>query len=75
MKGQVFIRKTGQMINGKEAVIIAGIVTLDALEDFTIQTETQYTISNATLSEPINRREEARGNAVDSILRMPIWRV
>lgn len=75
MLGQVFLRKTGLIVDGKEVVIIAGNVTLSEEESATLQNETQYVISGATLSHPIDRKEEARGMMIDSILRMPIWRV
>ncbi|MDF2879570.1 MAG: hypothetical protein K0R54_127 [Clostridiaceae bacterium] len=77
MKGQLFVRKTGTMINGEEAVIITGVVTLNELEKFTINSECQYTIKNIELHENscVNRNEMAKGMSIDGLLCSPIWRV
>ena len=77
MLGQVFIRKTGTIINGKEAVIIAGIVSLSDVENEKLKDEHQYTITSANIMPLTGRNIEhvSRGNGIDGLLTSPIWRL
>ena len=77
MLGQVFIRKTGKIVNGKEAVIIAGIVSLGLKEQEELKSEHQYIITSANLSQ-LHARDIShisRGNGIDGLLTSPIWRL
>lgn len=77
MLGQVFIRKTGTIINGKEAVIIAGIVSLNLKEQEELKSEHQYIITSANLSQ-LHARDISHishGNGIDGLLTSPIWRL
>lgn len=77
MLGQIFVRKTGTIINGKEAVIIAGIVTLDDLEKLTIENESQYIIKGADIvvESRVDLKNEAKGQGIDGLFRLPIWKL
>ena len=77
MLGQIFIRKTGTIINGKEAVIIAGIVSLTDEEQEKFKNEHQYIITGCDTYPAFERDVSSisRGNGIDGILTSPIWKL
>ena len=77
MLGQIVVRKTGTMINGKEAVIIAGIVALDELEHMKLKGEHQYIITGCDIYGGYEKdlTKEMHGMNIDGILQSPVWRL
>lgn len=77
MLGQIIVRKTGTIINGKEAVIIAGIVALNPEEDEKLKTEHQYIITGCDVYPGFEKdlTTELYGESIDGALTSPIWRL
>lgn len=77
MLGQVIVRKTGEIINGKEAVIITGIVALNEEENAKLKSEHQYIVTGCNIHPSFSRdlTEELHGKTLDSALTMQIWRL
>lgn len=76
--GQVILRDTGANANnGKKLFIAVGIVGMDEAElaNYEKVGEQQFTIKNLELVDPIDQTDLARGQAINYLLRMPIWRV
>ena len=72
--GQLYVRDTGQVINGKRIFMTFGIMAVDEVGALEILNEHQYTAINLNLINPTDRKQEGRGCSPDGILRMPIWR-
>lgn len=77
MLGQIIVRKTGTIINGKEAVIIAGVVALNPEEDEKLKTEHQYIITGCDIHPGFEKdlTAELRGETIDGALTSPLWRL
>lgn len=77
MLGQVIVRKTGTIINGKEAVIIAGIVALNAEEEEKLKNEHQYIVTGMDVYGAYEKdlTNELVGESIDGALTKPIWRL
>lgn len=77
MIGNVFVRKTGKKINGKEAVIICGIVSLAIKEEEELKDEHMYIITSANIPPHTGRdiSHISRGQGMDGLLTTPIWRL
>jgi len=77
MLGQVIVRKTGTIINGKEAVIIAGIVALNPDEEAKLKDEHQYIVTGMDVYSAYEKdlTDELSGESIDGALTKPIWRL
>lgn len=77
MLGQIIVRKTGTIINGKEAVIIAGIVALNPEEDEKLKSEHQYIVTGMDIYSAYEKdlTDELCGKSIDGALTEPIWRL
>lgn len=77
MLGEIFVRRTGAVINGKEAYIISGIVSLNEVEKAQLKSEHQYIIKGADIHPGFERdlTDFARGKSIDGILTSPIWKL
>lgn len=77
MLGQIIVRKTGTIINGKEAVIIAGIVALNPEEDEKLKNEHQYIITGCDIYSGFEKdlTAELAGKGIDGALTEPLWRL
>lgn len=77
MLGQVILRDTNTIINGKKAYIIAGVVSLANEEQLKLKGEHQYIITNASFYPSFERdlTEELRGRSIDGALTSPLWRL
>jgi len=80
--GQVIIRNTIKK-DGKQLVIIAGIIAVD--DSFPLEGEHQYTLVGRNTIDGIqltivksfskDLTDEMRGNSIDGILTSPVWRI
>jgi hypothetical protein len=75
MYGQMFMRDTGCVSNGKKLFIACGIVALDSLEEMQTQNESIYTLTEFKISNPVCVKKEATGMGLDQIIQSPFWRV
>lgn len=73
ISGQVILRDTGGVREGKKVFMVFGIIGLS--KDTNLLSEHQYTVNDLKLSAPIDRTEIARGNTPDNLLTEPIWRI
>ena len=75
--GQVIFRKTGTIVNGKEAVIITGIVALSEEEQQRLKGEHQYIITGCDIYPAYERdlTETLKGSTLDNALHLPIWKL
>lgn len=77
MLGQVILRDTNTVVNGKKAYIIAGIVSLNEEEQLKLKGEHQYIIINVSFYPCFERdlTNELRGQSIDGALTSPLWRL
>lgn len=73
ISGQVILRDTGGIKDGKKVFMVFGVIGLS--KDTNILNEHQYTINHLNLSAPIDRTEIARGNTPNGLLTEPIWKI
>lgn len=73
MTGQLFLRGPMREINGKKIFMVVGIIGANEWEG--LEGETQYTIKNIELVEPVNQEKLARGKNADNLLTYPMWRI
>jgi len=74
MTGTVFLRSADFKKDGKNIFMVCGVIGLSEEEALQFQGETQYTIKNIELVDPVDRKEIAKGNGLDGLVKLPIWR-
>jgi hypothetical protein len=60
-------------MNGKKVFMVVGIIGADEID--ALEGETQYTIKNLELVDPVDKSEMARGKNADNLLTYPMWRI
>lgn len=77
MLGQIILRDTNTVINGKKAYIIAGVVSLTNEEQQKLKGEHQYIITDASFYPCFERdlTEKLKGMSIDGALTSPLWRL
>ena len=84
--GQLMIRKTSKVINGREVMMVFGVMAAGEGEAIDLKDEHQYTLvgtdavgrdcSLALLKDgPVDQTDFAYGCRVDQLLTSPIWRI
>lgn len=82
--GQLMVRETNTMIDGRKVVMVFGLLAAAKGEVIDLKGEHQYTISGGDLmgdyhftlfkDSAVDRTNDARGDTPSGLLCLPIWR-
>jgi hypothetical protein len=75
MTGQVVLRETGLVKDGKKVYMVFGVLGIPDDEARAFKGETKYTIQHLELVNPEDVKKITRGNTPDGLLKYPMWRV
>lgn len=83
--GQLMVRKTNVTVDGREVVMVFGMIAAAKGEVIDLEGEHQYTVSGGDLKgdlhftlfkdSAVDRTDDARGDTPSSLLCSPIWRI